>query len=103
MIARIWGGESTVEDAHRYVKHLEDAVFPALREIAGHRGAYLLQRRSERRVGFLVLTLWESMDAVRAFAGDDAETAVVAPQARAVLSSCDETVAHYDVVLGGEP
>jgi mannose-6-phosphate isomerase-like protein (cupin superfamily) len=92
MIARVWRGESTPEQASRYVEHLERSLFPELRKIEGHRHAYLLQRNTAERVNFLVVTLWDSMDAVHAFAGDDPETAVVEPAARAVLSAFDETV-----------
>ena len=53
------------------------------------------------RSEFLVLTYWESMDAIRKFAGDRPELAVVAPNARALMREFDETVRHYDVVEGG--
>jgi heme-degrading monooxygenase HmoA len=99
MIARTWRGAATLENAPRYVQHLEGSVFPQLREIDGHRDAYLLQRAAGDRVEFLVVTLWDSLEAVRRFAGDDAETAVVEPQARAVLTDFDATVAHYEVAL----
>jgi heme-degrading monooxygenase HmoA len=100
MIVRAWRGDASVENGPRYVDHLERSVFPELRNIEGHRDAYLLQRTVGDRVEFLVLTLWESMHAIREFAGGDVETAVVEPEARAVLSDFDETVAHYDIVLG---
>lgn len=99
MIARVWRGESASERASRYVEHLERSVFPELGKIEGHRGAYLLQRSTNERVSFLVVTLWDSMDAVRAFAGDDPERAVVEPAARTVLCAFDKTVDHYEVVL----
>ena len=101
MIARVWHGETTAELAPRYAEHLERSVFPELRTIDGHHEGYLLQRRTGERVSILVITFWSSMDAVHAFAGDDPETAVVEPAARAVLCDFDETVNHYDVVLGG--
>ena len=101
MIARTWRGAATLADAPLYVQHLEKSVFPQLAGIEGHRGAYLLQRRTGDRVEFRVFTLWDSMDAIRRFAGEDAETAVVEPQARAVLCELDETVAHYEVALHG--
>ena len=62
--------------------------------------ALLLQRSAEGSVEFLVLTLWDSMDAVREFPGPDPERAVVEPNARAVLSDFDELVRHYDVISG---
>ena len=100
MIARVWRGASTVPNGQRYVEHLERSVFPHLTAIAGHRSSHLLQRTVGDRVEFVVTTLWESMDAIRQFAGDDLETAVVEPAARRVLSDFDELVAHYELVLG---
>jgi heme-degrading monooxygenase HmoA len=100
MIARIWRGEATVANASRYVDHLERAVFPRLREIAGHDQAYLLRRTVGERVEFVVVTLWRSMEAIRDFAGDEPSVAVVEPEARAVLSDFAEVVDHFEVVLG---
>ena len=61
---------------------------------------YVLRRDSSDRVAFAVLTLWESLEAIRAFAGDDYEIAVVPPAARRVLGGFDERVAHYEVAIG---
>ena len=61
---------------------------------------YVLQRAVRDEIEFVVLTLWDSMDSVHAFAGDDYEAAVVPPEARRVLSSFDERVLHYEVVMG---
>ena len=65
----MWRGWSTTELAPAYEEHLRDVTFPALREIAGHEGAYVLRRDDGDDVEFVVVTLWASMDAVRAFAG----------------------------------
>lgn len=100
MILRIWKGQATPEKAERYVQHATNNVFPELRAIAGHRGAYLLRRAVNGAVEFVVLTLWDSMAAVRKFAGAKPEKAVVAPQAQVLLSSCDDFVSHYEVVEG---
>ena len=100
MIARVWRGEATSETAPRYVDHLERSVFPQLEQISGHEGAYLLRRETGDRVDFVVLTLWNTMDAIRQFAGDDAAVAVVEPAARDVLTRFDESVDHYEIVLG---
>jgi heme-degrading monooxygenase HmoA len=98
MLARIWHGEATVENADAYRHHVTERVFPELRAIPGHRGAWLLRREEGGRVSFLVVTLWESLQAVRQFAGDDPERAVVEPEARAVLAKFDDRVQHYEVV-----
>jgi heme-degrading monooxygenase HmoA len=90
------------EDADAYARHLGETVFPQLTSLPGHRGAQLLRRESDGGFEFLVLTAWESMKAVRGFAGDDPERAVVEPEARAVLSDFDESVRHYELVLPRE-
>jgi len=100
MIVRVWFGHAAPDRADAYVRHVTSRVFPGLAEIRGHRGALLLQRSAEGGVEFVVLTLWDSMDAVREFAGPDPERAVVEPNARAVLSDFDELVRHYDVISG---
>ena len=97
-ILRMWKGQATPEKAEKYVHHATKNVFPELRAIAGHRGAYLLRRPVKGAVEFVVLTLWDSMDAVRRFAGAKPEKAVVAADAQALLSSFDEVVSHYEVV-----
>ena len=93
MIARAWRGTAQAGAAGAYLQHFRDEVQPALRRLPGHRGAQVLVRESE----ILVLTFWESMDAVRAFAGNDPDRAVVEPQARAVLAAFDGFVRHYEV------
>jgi len=99
----MWRGWSTTELAPAYEEHLRDVTFPALREIAGHEGAYVLRRDDGDDVEFVVVTLWASMDAVRAFAGDEHEAAVVPPEARRVLTRFDETVTHYEVRATNQP
>jgi heme-degrading monooxygenase HmoA len=91
MIARLWRG--VAKDAAAYLRHLDGNVVPELKKIAGYRGYRVLRREQE----ILVMTLWESMAAVRAFAGADPEKAVVEPEARAVLAEFDDFVRHYEV------
>ncbi len=98
-ILRLWKGRATAAKAGDYVRHASETVFPEIRSIPGHCGAYLLRRPIGNSVEFLVLTLWASMDAVRRFAGPDAEKAVVEPAARAALSDFEDTVTHYEVVV----
>ena len=69
------------------------------KSLAGYAGAKLLQRTTGTGVEVVVLTWWESLDAIRAFAGDDLETAVVADAAAALLTDYDRRVRHYEVVL----
>ena len=98
MIVRVWRGEALPANALAYSDHFRRKVLPDLESIAGFRGATLLRRDEAERVEFLVLTRWTSMDAIRAFAGDDVGKAVVEPDAAAVLVGFDRTVRHYEVV-----
>jgi heme-degrading monooxygenase HmoA len=100
MIARVWRCMAAIDKAAEYVAHFEHGVFPELREIEGYRGAYVMQRSIRDSIEITVMTLWESMDAIRKFAGDNIEIAVVAPAAQAVLLTFDTTVSHHEIVLG---
>jgi len=102
LILRMWRARSTVDKAREYVQHATKKVFPTLQAIEGHRGAYLLRRAIDGAIELVVLTLWESMDAVRNFAGDDPDKAVVEPEARAVLTAFDESVTHFEVIHHSE-
>jgi heme-degrading monooxygenase HmoA len=94
----MWRARSTVENSGKYIQHATRKVFPALRAIEGHRGAYLLRRAVDDAIELVVLTLWESMEAVRKFAGKAPEKSVVEPEARAVLTSFDESVVHFEII-----
>jgi len=98
MVVRAWRGYGAVTEGEAYPKHLLQSVRPKLEQLPGFQGLYLLRRRGLEEIEFLVLTLWESMDAVRAFAGDKPELAVVEPEARAALVRFDSTVSHYEVM-----
>ena len=98
MIARTWRGQALPEKAGDYQRHFETAVCPALAGLAGHRGAWLLRREVDGRVEFLAVTLWDSVEAIHAFAGDDVEAAHVEPEGRAALVAFDDFARHYEVV-----
>ena len=102
MILRLWKARATVQKASAYVQYATTKVFPELLAIEGHRGAYLLRRTLDGATEFVVLTLWQSMAAVRRFAGDNPEKAVVDPPAREVLASLDDSVTHFEVVYSPE-
>ena len=100
MIARWWRGwAATPENAHAYEELLRETILPWVAGHEGHRGSYLVRRDVEEGVEFATLTLWDSLDSVRAFAGEDYEVAVVPEAARAVLSRWDERSAHYEVAV----
>ena len=98
MIIREWRGRASIAAAAAYPKHFHDNVVPELRHIAGFVGAHLSRRPLGDGVEFLVLTRWQSMDAIRALAGDDVAKAVVEPGAVAALVEFDDTVQHYEVI-----
>ena len=82
----------------RYRKHFLESVLPELRAKAGFREAKLLSNAQGRVTELVVVTFWDSMEAVRSFAGEDAEAAVVAPEAAALLEDYDRRVRHYAVL-----
>jgi len=99
MISRLWRGWTTFDNADAYEELLRTKILPGIHRVDGYKGAYLLRRDVEDRVEFVTLTLWESMDAVRAFAGEDHEVAVVPPEARQLLSKFDRRSKHYETVI----
>lgn len=99
MISRLWRGSTTRENADAYEALLRSEVLPGIHRVEGHHGAYLLRRDVDEGVEFVTITLWDSLDAVRAFAGDDYEAAVILPEARALLAAFDERSAHYETLL----
>ncbi len=100
MISRIWHGWTTRENADAYEQLLRTEIFSGIaqRSIQGYRGIHLLRRDVEDSVEFVTIMWFDSLDAVRAFAGDDYEVAVVPPKARQLLSRFDSRSAHYHVV-----
>lgn len=100
MIARHWRGWTTPENAEAYERTLRERVLPAIaaRGVEGHRGAHVLRRNAGDEVAFVTILWFDSMEAVRAFAGEDHERAHVPAEARALLSRFDERSAHYEVV-----
>jgi heme-degrading monooxygenase HmoA len=99
MIARVWSAQTTPAQAPAYASHLRERVLPALRKVPGYAGAKLLERAMADAVEVVVITFWQSAEAIRAFAGADAEAAVVAEEAAALLTQFDRRVRHYAVVV----
>jgi heme-degrading monooxygenase HmoA len=99
MICRIWHGRTSSGNADAYEHVLRTEIFQgiAARDIPGFHGIELLRRLAGDSVEFVTLMWFESLEAVRAFAGDDYEAAVVPPAARALLQRFDARSAHYDV------
>jgi heme-degrading monooxygenase HmoA len=99
MISRIWHGYTTPENADAYENLLKEEIFVGIhnRNIGGFREIQLFRRELGNEVEFITVMWFDSLDAVRAFAGEDYELALVPPKARAVLSHFDERSQHYEV------
>ena len=100
MISRIWHGWTSRENADGYERLLRDEIFTGIaqRRIPGYRGIHLLRRDVAEGVEFVTVMWFDSLEAVRAFAGDDYEVAVVPAKARQLLARFDARSAHYDVI-----
>jgi heme-degrading monooxygenase HmoA len=98
MIARVWHGYTLPQDADAYEAMLKPELLPGVGKVQGYLGSYLLRRDLGGEVEFITLMLWDSIDAVRAVAGPDYETAVVPEDRRKYLTRYDATSAHYEIV-----
>ena len=100
MILRYWRGWTTPANADAYKEIVEGVLADiAVRDIAGYRGAYLLRRDIGEETEFATALLFDGMDSVREFAGEDYELAYVPDKARAALARYDERSAHFEVLL----
>jgi heme-degrading monooxygenase HmoA len=99
MISRIWHGWTTPGNADKYEALLKEEIFAGIqdRHIRGFNGIQLLRREVGNEVEFVTIMSFDSLDAVREFAGDDYEAAVVPAKAQAILSHFDERSQHYEV------
>ena len=106
MIVRTWMAYAKPENARAYRDHLANTVLPRLQKVPGFLGLELCQARQRGdRVELFVISRWESMDAVKAFAGPQPDKAVVEPTAKAFLEDFDDVAFLYEVMLhtpGGE-
>ena len=96
MIARIWHGWTKPENAEAYRQLLSNNILPGIHRVAGYRGAYLMSRERGPETEFVTITIWDSMDAVREFAGSESAHAVVPAEARRLLVRFDERSDHYE-------
>lgn len=98
MIARTWHGAVPAEKADDYHDYLLETGVPDYRRTPGNRGVYVFQRAEDDVVHFLLLTLWDSLDAIRTFAGDDVERARYYPKDEDYLLELELAVTHYEVL-----
>ena len=100
MVARIWHGWTSPEKASEYEKLLLTEIFPGIerKNVKGYRKISLLKRPAQHEVEFITIMIFDSIDAVREFAGEDYEKAYVPPKGQQVLSRYDATSRHYEVL-----
>ena len=103
MVSRHWKGIAKPEHVDAYVRHLKTETFPNLSRIPGFVRASISSRPVDAGTEFQIVTVWESLDAIRAFAGPDAEAAVVPPVAQQFLVSYDSRAVHYELRDQYEP
>jgi heme-degrading monooxygenase HmoA len=100
MIARVWRGWAvTSEAANLYQEFLRSTFLPSIHTISGYCGAQILRRTVGHEEEFTTITYFESLDAIRRFAGEDCEAAHVAPRGRELLERFDPRCLHYEVVV----
>jgi heme-degrading monooxygenase HmoA len=97
MVSRHWKGIAKREDTDRYVAHLKSDTFPKLASLAGFVRASILRREVASGTEFQVVTIWDSLQAIRAFSGADIEAAVVPPVAEVMMIEFDRRAAHYEI------
>ena len=99
MLARTWHGVTEAKDADRYLEYLRETGFTEYRATPGNLGLLGLRRVRDGQAEFLLITLWESEEAIRRFAGEDMERAVYYPEDERFLLEKEEHVTHYEVVF----
>jgi len=97
MIARIWRGWTKREDASAYAEYVRSTGLVGYRQTPGNRGAYILQRDQGERTEIITLSFWDSLEAIKGFAGEDVERAVFYPEDDRYLVARDLTVTHFTV------
>ena len=103
MIARVWHGWTTLENADGYESHLKPELLPGLSKVKGFAGSHLLRRVVGDEVEFTTIIFWESLDALRALAGQDYQTAIIPEDRKNYLKRFDAKAAHYEVVSTQKP
>ena len=97
MIARIWRGITLKEKADDYLAYLHATGLPDYGKTPGNRGVSVLRRTQGDHCEVMLISLWDSMDAVRAFAGENPDRSVYYPEDEQYLLQMEPLVRHYDV------
>ena len=101
MIARIWRGLTARENADEYLSYLRLTGLKDYRDTAGNRGAFVLRRDQGERCEFVLVSIWDSIDAVRAYVGENAEVAKYYPDDARFLLEMEPNVRNYEVADAG--
>src|SRR6201994_2002800 len=99
MIARHWRGWTAPENADAYQELLSGTVLPGLKKFSGYRGGYVLRRDVPGEVEFVVVNLFDSIEAVQQFAGPEYAVAQFEPEAKRLLARVEPLAAHYEVCV----
>ena len=99
MIGRFWRGWATHQHAQAYEELFRTSILPGLQRIDGFAGAYVLRKDAGEEVELMTITLFESLEAIRVFAGNEPTLAHVTPEARQLITHFERTVTHYEVAL----
>ena len=102
MIARVWHGWTSRQNADAYERHLRTTILPGIQRIRGYKGAHLFRRQDGEEVEFVTITYFDSIEAVQGFAGPDYDAAVISEEAARLLSRFEQRAAHYTVALEPE-
>ena len=103
MVARIWRGATAADRADAYVDYLNETGVREYRATPGNRGVLVLRRRSGDRAEFVLVSLWDSLEAIRGFAGEEVDTAVFYPEDDDYLVARERTVEHYELPVAHLP
>jgi heme-degrading monooxygenase HmoA len=103
MIARQWVGETLESDADAYGKYLEETGIKEIKDTEGNQGVWLMRRVHEGRAEFIVISMWDSLDSIKVFAGHDYEKAVYYPEDKKFLLNLNPHVSHYEVLVCAAP
>jgi len=100
MVERVWSARAANrENAAAYAAYFLRVMLPELRAVPGYCAAKVVQRDRDGGIEVVVVSFWESLEAIRSFAGEDISRAVVHPEAAALFADYDHSVRHYDVVV----
>lgn len=98
MIARVWHGTTKPEHADAYEAMLKPELLPGISKAKGYRGSYLLRRNAGTEVEFITILLFDSIDSIRAVAGENYEESIIPEERRKYLSRHDDKASHFEVV-----